>query len=98
MLIDSEGAGRLDVRIVLETKDGALIYCQYPGVAENPQAAQAAVERGKPLDYGETYFATQPRFETGDERYKWLNRLVAAGEGRVVAGAVEYRVFEVIPG
>jgi len=29
-------------------------------------------------------------------RYKWLNRVIAVAEGRLVSGNVEYRVFEVV--
>jgi hypothetical protein len=39
---------------------------------------------------------TQPRFETGDSRYAWLNSVVAVAEGRVLPNAVEYRVFQVV--
>jgi hypothetical protein len=41
---------------------------------------------------------TQPRFETGDARYSWLNRLVAVAEGRLVPSAAEYQVFELVHG
>ena len=49
------------------------------------------------MEFGDIHFVTQPRFETGDERYQWLNNLVAIAEGRIIEGAVQYRVFEVIP-
>jgi hypothetical protein len=39
------------------------------------------------------YFRTTPRFETGHERYAWLNTLVCVGYGWFGAGAVGYRVF-----
>jgi len=39
---------------------------------------------------------TQPRFETGDPRYAWLNSTVAVSQGRVLPNAVEYRVYEVV--
>ena len=39
------------------------------------------------------YFRIQPIFETGDERYGWLNALVAAGVGRRTAKGVRYRIF-----
>ncbi|MEJ2204970.1 MAG: DUF3237 family protein [Gemmatimonadota bacterium] len=34
------------------------------------------------------------RFETSDERYLWLNRVVAIGKGEFAAGAVSYDIFE----
>ena len=44
-----------------------------------------------PLD--EYYFYTNPMFQTGNEKYAWLNNVMAVGRGRVVPGAVEYRVW-----
>ncbi len=98
MLVDATGTARLDVRGTLRTHDGAHIYAQYPGVLVINDKAQEAIGGGSPFDYGDTYFMTQPRFETGDDRYAWLNRVVAVAEGRAGAGFVEYRVFECVNG
>ncbi|HXH13424.1 MAG TPA: DUF3237 domain-containing protein [Alphaproteobacteria bacterium] len=96
LLVDSEGVGRLDVRLTLETDDGAHIYMQYSGIAVINDTAATAMAQGGATAYGEMYFMTQPRFETGDARYGWLNRLVAVGEGRLVPSAAEYQVFELV--
>jgi len=93
--IDSEGVGHLDVRIALRTDDGAHIYVQYFGVLIFNDKVNDSFAGIKPAEFGDTYFMTQPRFETGDERYKWLNRTVAVAEGRPLQNAVEYQVFEV---
>ena len=47
-------------------------------------------------EYGEIYFMTAPRFETGDERYAWLNDLVCVGEGKRLTEGVAYRVYAVV--
>jgi hypothetical protein len=39
---------------------------------------------------------TQPRFQTGDPRYGWLNRLIAIGTGERLPSAVRIAVFEVL--
>ncbi len=96
LLIDDAGIGRLDVRGTLETHDGALIYMQYHGILEMNEKVTAAMLNGDSLDYGDTYFMTAPRFETGDPRYEWINRLVTVAEGRMLPNAVEYRVFQVV--
>jgi Protein of unknown function (DUF3237) len=98
LLVDADGVGRLDVRITLETEEGGLVYVQYFGVLVINAAIKSALERGGSSEYGDTYFMTQPRFETGDARYGWLNKLVAVAEGRVRPNAVEYRVFELVNG
>ena len=95
LLVGPDGVGRLDVRATLETDDGAHIYVQYYGVIVMNDAVVRALAEGGETQYGDTYFMTQPRFETGDERYTWLNSVVAVAEGRALTGAVEYRVFEV---
>jgi hypothetical protein len=41
---------------------------------------------------------TRPRFETGDARYRWLNRAAAVGEGRLEPDIVDYRIFELVNG
>ncbi|MEH6542509.1 MAG: DUF3237 domain-containing protein [Porticoccaceae bacterium] len=96
ILIDEQGVGKLDVRITLQTEDGALLYVQYHGVLAMNEAVNVAIGGGKAMDFGDTYFMTQPRVETGDERYRWLNDIVAVAEGRVVDHAVEYKVYQLV--
>ena len=98
LLLATDGTGYLDVRGTLETDDGAHIYVHYHGVLEMNEKVLGALEKGEATDYGDTYFMTQPRFETGDPRYAWLNRVVAVAEGRVLQNAVEYRVYELVNG
>jgi len=93
MLMGPDGVGRLDVRGTFETDDGALLYVQYQGILVlNDKMAQALATGGE-LQFGDTYFVTSPRFETGDERYAWLNSVVTIGEGRILPNAAEYRVY-----
>ena len=96
LLIGNDGVGRLDVRGTLETDDGARIYLQYFGVLVLDESITRTLAEGRETGFGDTYFMTQPRFETGDPRYAWLNAVVAVAEGRVLPGAVEYRVFQVV--
>jgi hypothetical protein len=98
LLIRPDGKGLLDVRATFETDDGAFIYVQYYGVLEVNEQVAKALQEGGSTEYGEIYFMTQPRFETGDPRYAWLNSVVAVAEGRIRPGAVEYRVYQVVNG
>ena len=75
------------------TDDGAHIYVQYGGLLEFNEKVQGAFASGTGTEYGDAYFMTQPRFETGDERYAWLNQLVAVGQGRLLPGGVAYDVY-----
>jgi hypothetical protein len=98
LLIGDDGVGRLDVRATLETDDGALIYTRYPGILEMNEQVLAAVGGGGETEFGDLYFYTQPRYETGDERYAWMNRIVAIAEGKVGPSRVAYRVYMPLQG
>jgi hypothetical protein len=91
----ANGAGELDVRMTLETDDGALIYLRYTGVLDLDPAVAARVFGGEDVSPSEYYFRTQPRFETGSEKYAWLNKIVCIGSGIVAPGRVAYRIFAV---
>jgi hypothetical protein len=96
LVAGSDGFGRLDVRTTLQTSDGALIYVTYPGVIPMSEATVGALTgAAAATEFGDLHFLIQPRFETGDARYAWLNSTIAVGRGRVLAGAVEYEVDEV---
>ncbi len=77
--IAAAGHMLLDVRLCLITDDDAAIYCSYRGL----------LLRG---DGGAKAYAA-PLFETGDERYAWLNRVQAIGIGSTGAGGVDYEIY-----
>ena len=93
LLVGADGFARLDVRAQLLTDDGAAIYAYYPGLLELNEKVGQAIASGGSTDYGDQYFRTTPRFETGDPRYTWLNQTLFAAEGRIGAGMVEYKVY-----
>jgi Protein of unknown function (DUF3237) len=95
LLVGSDGFARLDVRAQMVTDDGASIYANYYGLLELNQKVAEAVANRNSTDFGDQYFRTTPRLETGDPRYAWLNQSLFVGEGRLRPGAVEYRVHRV---
>ncbi|MEN2284485.1 DUF3237 domain-containing protein [Algoriphagus sp. SE2] len=71
---------KLDVRAVLETEDGELIYTYYEGfIHENSD--------------GSYYFRTNPVFQTSSKKYKWLNHTIAVGVGKIIDGGVTYKIY-----
>ena len=60
-----DGTFELDLRLTLETDDGALIHMTFTGVRDDANR----------------YFRTLPRFETAAPKYAFLNRLLAVGIG-----------------
>lgn len=96
--IDERDVLRLDARVTWETDDGALIYVSYRGVLRPRSVARRLLGEGlTPEQVRERiYFRTAPIFETGDERYQWLNDLVTVAIGTVAGSAVHYDVYEVL--
>jgi len=79
----ADGSVKLDVRALLHTDDGAEIFIRYEGV-------------GVRID-GTLRIVTAPLFETGDERYAWLNNVQAVARGISTGDKVTYEVFAVQP-
>jgi hypothetical protein len=92
-LIGPDDFVRPDVRLQVETHDGAFLYIQYVGLLEWNDTVQSSLANGKGTEYGDQYFFTNPRIETGDERYAWVNTTFFIGEGHMLPNnSVEYRV------
>jgi hypothetical protein len=83
--LGADGTFQLDVRATLETDDGALILVQYFG----------RCDLSDPAGPGSVY--ATPRFETGDPRYAWLNKMQGVMKGRVeIPTQITYGVYQVV--
>jgi hypothetical protein len=96
-LIGPDGNLRLDVRAIFECDDGARIYMTYRARMEATEGIQKALAGGGSTEYGDNYFMSQIEFETGDERYAWINNLMAVGEGKLKPNEVTYSVHALMP-
>jgi hypothetical protein len=97
-LFRANGVMTLDVRLTLRTDDGALVLMTYGGRwVTPPELREAMSDQGRrhEIDPAHYYFRTNPLFETGSDRYAWLNDVVAIGSGYLVQGGVAYKVFQV---
>jgi hypothetical protein len=79
----ADGVFELDLRITLETDDGALVHMTFEGIRDD----------GAP---GAPYFRTFPRFETADPRYAFLNRLLAVGAAEIRAEGPVHVIEELL--
>ena len=89
---------KLDVRVTVETDDGALIFITYSGFVHTDGKRFAKIMEGKwdELTASDYYFRINPMFETSAPKYAWLNHTIAVGVGRFVKpGTVGYRVFAI---
>ena len=80
-LLRDDGVLELDLRVTLETDDGALIHMTFDGLRHGPADVIAALGRGEKVDPSSYYFRTVPRFETAAPKYAFLNRIVCVGVG-----------------
>ena len=71
--------GLLDVRLTLKTDDDEIIYVEYGGRID--------------LTTGTAMSA--PTFQTGAEKYDWMNRIQAVGVGKNNDGVLTYELYEV---
>jgi len=84
-IVAADGTCYLDARYVIRTDDEALIVVQNYGIRHG-------VVGDDPSQY---YFRSTPRFETGDEHYSWLNKIVAVCSGARTPDAVFLDFYEV---
>jgi Protein of unknown function (DUF3237) len=92
----ADGATTINVRLVLQTNDGALIAMRYFGVRHGPKEVLDRIARGESVNPSEYYMRVTARFETASEKYDWLNRIVSVALGHRIAGGAIYHVFEIM--
>jgi hypothetical protein len=78
--VGADGTVTLDVRATLETHDGALVYTSYRGRTS--------------ITPGSSIYAA-PLYDTGDERYAWLNRVQTVAKGSLDGLTLTYEIHEV---
>ncbi len=95
-LLRGDGVLELDLRMTLETDDGALIHMTSLGLRHGPADVIAALGRGENVDPSRYYFRAAPRFETSAPRYAFLNRLLAIAVGDRRPRGPVYAIFEIL--
>lgn len=96
--VRSDGVMELDVRAAVRLDDDSLAYITYDGVAAVPQAVFGRILNGEEVDPSEYYFRVTPRFQTGSEKYGWLNNVICVANGKAGPGLqwVDYTAFQII--
>lgn len=84
LAIDAMNHVTLDIRVLLQTGDGAQVFLTLDGRAYWPQ-----------LGRGPIY--STARLESGDERYAWVNHLPLVSKGEITEGrAVAHQLYELV--
>ena len=96
LTLGTDNVGRVDVRSTIETDDGELIYMTNTGRIVLDEATLARLAEGEHLSHRDVYARSAPLFETGSERYAWLNGITTIAINEMAADHVDYRIFEVL--
>ena len=91
-----DGALSIDVRFIMETDDGALIAVTYRGLRHGPREIVERITRGEIVSPADYYLRAAVFFETGSEKYNFLNDMVAIATGHRLPTGPIYQVFEVL--
>ena len=94
-VIGPDGTAVLEARYTVRTDDGALVYVRNLGLRHGSPEVIERIQQGEAVDPTEYYFRSTPRFECGDARYAWLNRVLAVGSGARLANEVQLDVYVV---
>jgi hypothetical protein len=86
----------MDTRYLLKTDDGAYISITTNGRYINSIEQDQALDRGEFIDPAKYYFRQHLFFETGAEKYRWLNGAIAfAVMGIKKTGEICYNAYMV---
>jgi hypothetical protein len=91
-----DGVGELDVRATGRMDDGELIYAYYRGILKVDPVLMTKIQSGEDIDPSQYYFRTTPVFETGSEKYSWLNQIICVGVGKMEPKRVRYKIYQIL--
>jgi hypothetical protein len=94
--VRNNSCNKLDVRLLLQTNDGALIVMTYQAMRTGPATIMEKLDKGEPVEPTSYYFRMNPTFETHAGKYDWINRIIAVGTGHRLAEGPLYSIFEVV--
>ena len=93
---DGNAVGTFDARAIWQTDDGAMIYVTYTGRTSIPTAVGAAFRAGdNSVDPADYYIRIAPVFEVANERYGWLNGVLAVGIGHRMPWGIRHFIYAI---
>jgi len=93
----ADGVDVMDTRYALQTDDGAIISISTNGRYIIEPEMDKAIDRGEFVDPTLYYFRQHLFFETGHEKYRWLNGVIAVAVMAVKpTGEICYNAYQLI--
>jgi Protein of unknown function (DUF3237) len=96
LTVRADGVFQQDVRMTLQTDDGAIIGMRYSGIRHGPPDVNERLKRGEYVSPDAYYLRTVPFFETCAAQYAWINNIVAVGVGERLPNGAAYAIYEVL--
>ncbi|WP_309601741.1 DUF3237 domain-containing protein [Sphingomonas sp.] len=91
----TDGNSTIDVRLTLQSDDGATLGLTYQGRFLGAAATLQRFVAGLPVDAADFSLQTVAKFETGDARYAWLNDAIVIGVGEQTDSGPAYQLYEI---
>lgn len=95
-IVRADGAAHIEARYTIRADQGGDVLVSSEGLRHGPPAVLAALARGDSVDPSLYYFRTVLRFETGEPKLDWLNRILALARGAREKNAVLLDVYEIL--
>ncbi|MGE3144484.1 MAG: DUF3237 domain-containing protein [Pseudorhodoplanes sp.] len=95
-ILRADGAAHIEARYTMRADQGGDVLVSSEGLRHGPPPVLAALARGDSVDPALYYFRTVLRFETGEPKLDWLNRILALARGARAKNAVLLDVHEIL--
>ena len=95
-IVLADGTALSDIRFVLQTDSGDLLYVQSRGVRHGSPEVLARLERGEDVDASEYTFRTSTQIETAAAGLDWINKGLFISVGGRQPGGVIYETYLVM--
>lgn len=84
------GVIRLDVRLLIRTDDGEMIYVSYNGVLKHSEKSLEKLKKGEEVTAEDDwYFVATPTFRTSSTKYDYLNNIQAINTYKIMRMGAE---------
>jgi hypothetical protein len=95
VVVGADQIARLSVRATIRADDGELVFVTNTGRIDLRDGIAERLLAGERLGPADFYARSCPLFETGSQRYGWLNSIVTVALNGLAPDHVDYEIYEV---